>query len=124
MELHTTPDDIQSHQQSHSQQSINSVFFSSETIWHAFAQSPLPDALHLQYVWICSIEWGHKATKGNVFHQDDCQRVGEEDRALVNIQDRHMDGGRRARAIADVWNQGIFILYFDEEHMKGGGLII
>lgn len=90
----------------------------------ALAQSSLPDALHLQDVWVGSVERGHEAAHGNVLHQDDRQGVREEDGALVNVQDRHVDGGRGARPVANVGNQRVFVLHFDEQRVEGGGLVV
>lgn len=90
----------------------------------ASIQNYLPDALHLQDVWVSSVERGHKATHGNVLHQDDRQGVREEDGALVHVQDCHVNSGRGARAVANVRNQRVFVLHFDEERVEGCALVV
>lgn len=87
-------------------------------------RNSLPDALHLQDIWVGCVERGHKAPHGNVFHQDDRQGVREEDGALVDVQDGHVDGCRGAGAVADVGDQRVFVLHFDEERVEGGGLVV
>lgn len=94
---------------------ISIILTSTITLFpHDFTQSSLPDALYLQYIWICSIEWGHKAAHRNVFHPGDCKGVGVEDRALVVVLDCDMDSGRGAGAVANIRNQRILVLYFNE----------
>lgn len=88
------------------------------------ARNSSPDALHLQDIWVGCVERGHKAPHGNVFHQDDRQGVREEDGALVDVQDGHVDGCRGAGAVADVGDQRVFVLHFDEERVEGGGLVV
>lgn len=90
----------------------------------ASIQNSLPDALHLQDVWVSSVERGHKAAHGNVLHQDDRQGVRKEDGALVYVQDRHVNGGRGAWTVANVRNQRVFVLHFDEERMEGCALVV
>lgn len=79
-----------------------------------FTQRSLPYALDLQCIWVCSIEWGHKAPHWDIFHPGDNQRVGEEYRTLIDVLNCDMDRSCWAGAIADIGNQRILVFHFDK----------